>query len=315
MQRKNPFSNNDNDTHTTVQSTNQSHASSRTNITSNKDQSISKRVAYSTCCPEIGNCSPQLSFSSHNTPHMNQLAKFIMDGEWSNAISLIQHDPDCAKIWILAHQFMGSYQDSRVLPIHIALSEGNVPIEVIRVLIAAYPEGIHRVETGYKRNCVHIALKGFASDQVISYIVQLKPQSCQEQDVLGRLPLHYAISNVHAMSIVREIIHVYPEAVKSYDHDGWTPLHVACQVFSSTELIRLLLFFSPESVLMMTKRGSTPLDVAEGSRTNQKAILPILREVDDRFRKLPLLQNFQKAASKDAYKNATFYPDVTHCLV
>lgn len=258
------------------------------------------------------------SFSSATAfyaPHVNTLARFIMDKDYTNAIHFIQINPESASTRIVAHEFMGAYRNSQILPIHLALSQGDVPIELILALVNTYPESIRKTETGYRRTCLHIALKSFVCDTIISYIIQLYPDACAQQDKLGRLPIHYAISNVHDISIIREILHVYPEAVKSWDNLGWTPLHVACQTYSSPELINMLLSLYPEAVLTVTQKRSTPLDIARATEKNNKNIIvPILEKVDEAFGNVPLIQNYREAAGKRIYQNETFLTPVCHYI-
>jgi hypothetical protein len=189
-------------------------------------------------------------------------------------------------------------------------------MELVLTLMQTYPESIRKTETGYRRTCLHIALKSLVSHSILSYLIQLYPEACAQQDKLGRLPLHYAISNVHDIKIVQEILHVYPEAVKSWDNLGWSPLHVACQTFSSEELIKLLLSLYPEGVLTVTQKGSTPRDIALSTEGNFKEkILPHLEKMENEFKKLPVIQNYREAASKQNYQNTKQFPFVCHDMV
>eukprot|EP00557_Chaetoceros_sp_GSL56_P002616 CAMPEP_0176496116 /NCGR_PEP_ID=MMETSP0200_2-20121128/11026_1 /TAXON_ID=947934 /ORGANISM="Chaetoceros sp., Strain GSL56" /LENGTH=239 /DNA_ID=CAMNT_0017894055 /DNA_START=437 /DNA_END=1156 /DNA_ORIENTATION=- len=238
-----------------------------------------------------------------------------MDKDYAKAIRFIRADPDIIHTRIVAHEFMGAYRTSQVLPIHLALSQGDVPMELILALMNTYPESIRKTETGYRRTCLHIALKSFVSDKIISYLIQLYPDACAQQDKLGRLPLHYAISNVHNMSIIEEIHHVYPEGIKSWDNLGWTPLHVACQTFSSAELIRWLISQYPEAALMVTRKGSTPRDIAiSADQNNKELILPILEEVHVAFGNVPLIKNYREAAEKHVYKNSQYVTPICHYI-
>jgi hypothetical protein len=248
-------------------------------------------------------------YASHYKPHTNQLSRAIMDGEWLKAATLVRDEPSRARKTIVVYEFMGSFKTSKVLPIHLALSDPKVPIELIQILIQTYPGSLRKVESGYQRNCIHIALKGRVSNTIISYILQLAPVLCRKQDRLGRLPLHYAIHNGHSLSLTKEVIHVYPEAVKAWDNLWWSPLHVACQAEPSRELILLLLTISPEIILMTTRKGSTALDIARGSKSDRKEeILPILEDFDAMVRNLPVMQNYQEAVSKRIYSHSRFSP-------
>ncbi len=253
-----------------------------------------------------------LYYQSQPHPHVNRLCRAIMDEEWQTAMALLKNDPSRARKTVVIHQFMGSFQTSTVLPLHLALINPNVPNELIQTLIHAYPDSVRKVETGYHRNCIHIALKARVSESTISYIIQLHPFACQEQDQLGRLPLHYAIHNQNSLALIKEVIHVYPAAVKSWDNLWWSPLHVACQALPDPELILHLLQISPETILMTTRKGSTALDIARGSKAKANAsgrkygadIIPILEDFDAMVHRLPVMQNYQDAVSKCAYRNS-----------
>ena len=255
--------------------------------------------------------------TTYNSPQLNLLARWIMDGDYLNVITLIERDPERARTRIVAHDFMGGSGVSQVLPIHMALSLGvDVPMELIQTLLVAYPNSIWKTETGYKRNCAHIALKSSVPDSIISYLIQLHPKACEQQDRLGRLPLHYAISNIRSFEITHEILTKYPEAVKAWDHLGWTPLHIACQTYSSLDVFKELISRYSEAVLMTTKRGSTPLSLATNSKTNYKEfIVPILEKVDAAYRQLPLIQNYRAAVAKKIYQAHHYIPPVCHRIV
>lgn len=255
-------------------------------------------------------------YASHYKPHINQLCKAIMEGEWPKAINLLRENQSRARKTTTVHEFMNSFRTTDVLPIHLALANPNVPIGFVQALIQAYPEGIRRRESGYNRTCAHIACKSHLPSNIISYILQLFPEACQKQDKLGRLPLHYAIYNEHPFALIKEVIYVYPEAVKSWDNLWWSPLHVACQALPSRDLIHLLLSISPESILMTTRKGSTALDIARGSTSNRKEdIIPILEHFDSMVRNLPVMQNYREALSKRVYKNSFFTPKELHDVV
>ncbi|GFH55618.1 hypothetical protein CTEN210_12094 [Chaetoceros tenuissimus] len=249
-------------------------------------------------------------------PHVNALARWILDKDYLNAINLIKREPSRARTRITAHAFLGGHRDADVLPIHLLLSQADAPMDLITTLLRAYPESIHKVEKGYNRNCLHIALKSYVKDSVMSYLIQLNPNMCQQLDKLGRLPIHYAISNLHKDELIREMLHIYPESAKAFDKGGWTPLHVACQTYTSPELVEEILALNPEGILMRTNQGSTPLQVAQSSRKNRKEeILPFLQVAHDTYHNTPLIQNYRAAVAKHDYHSKHYVPRVTHKVV
>ena len=223
------------------------------------------------------------------------LKQAIIDRQWGRVESIVKENPNSTRTWGFVQCFMDSTEPSHILPIHLALSDQDTPLNIIHLLIDAYPESIFEVESRHLRNCVHVALRGMASEIVISFIIQHFPKACEHRDKLGRVALHYAIHNGCSVSLVKEIINAYPEAVKLWDNFHWCPLHIACQSSSrcSPELVMLLLVMSPDVIMKRTGRGSTPLDMARGSMSPQRnMILPILEGIHATFRDLPGIRNY-----------------------
>lgn len=77
-------------------------------------------------------------------------------------------------------------------------------------------------------------------------------------DNLGRLPLHYALSNGADPLIVNALVEKAPDACRGTDNRGWTPLHVACSVGATLPVIERILELYPEAVVFRTDKGSSP---------------------------------------------------------
>jgi ankyrin repeat protein len=91
-------------------------------------------------------------------------------------------------------------------------------------------------------------------------------------DSLGRLPLHYVLSNGANDEIVNMILGKTPTAARANDRKGWIPLHVACSVGASTRVIESLLKAYPEATLIKTNKGSSAescMDTHEGTNKNE----------------------------------------------
>jgi hypothetical protein len=229
-----------------------------------------------------------------NTRHINILTRMITDGEWRNALDFMKFNPSFSREPIMAHEFMGGYRNAEVYPIHLALSCSDVPMEFILGCVSIYPDSVRKRETGYKRNVLHIAFRSGVPDNIISYLIQLYPGAASQQDCLGRLPLHYAMSNVRSKSIIQELLNVYPEAVKSWDVSGWTPLHIAAGTYTTEEIMNLLVTMAPEMVAFKTDRGSTPLEIAlRSTKNNKDEIVPILKKTEDLVWSQPLFKSYQ----------------------
>jgi hypothetical protein len=251
--------------------------------------------------------SPYEALGYHiQTSNSTKLSAYMLERDYTRAISEIKRSPEKARNRITAHRFLGSPRDSHVLPLHLALSAADVPMQLIAALLKAYPGAIHQLESGTKRNCLHIALKSNVEESIISYLYQEYPELIKQQDELGRLPIHYALSNLHKESTIHDLLKAYPEAAKSWDKAGWSPLHVAVQTNTSSKIIQELIKINPDAVVMQTNKGRTPLDIALGNSTT-KGYEEYLQGRYDAYQKLPFIQNYRLAEKRRNHNIPSLY--------
>jgi ankyrin repeat protein len=103
-------------------------------------------------------------------------------------------------------------------PLHIACWS-NPPLEVVRVLIEAYPQGL------------------------------------KKKDVHGDTPLHIAVSNpATRIELIQMLIGAEPGAASIANREGLMPLHAACRYSpSNVEIISLLLETHPAAAKVRIK--------------------------------------------------------------
>jgi ankyrin repeat protein len=88
-------------------------------------------------------------------------------------------------------------------------------------------------------------------------LLEAYPHAALVPDSLGRLPLHYALSNGADPRIVHALLTRAPDACRGVDGKGWTPLHVACSVGAGCGVIQALVEANPDAVVFRTSKGST----------------------------------------------------------
>lgn len=242
------------------------------------------------------------TFSSINSKHETNsryLDQLIFDGKWMEAKLYITENGRCARQWRRCPQFMNNRGDSFVLPIHLAVTHGDVPMDFLESLLFAYPESIEKRESFNQRNCIHIAIKSRVPDTIISQLLRLYPLAVQCQDSFGRLPLHYAISNHRSLSLISELIALCPASIAAQDKAGWSPLHVAVDKFSAVDIVELFLMKSMALITLTTKTGKTPLDIAqESDEETNTAIMKILLRARKTVELLPIVENFRNAEKR-----------------
>jgi hypothetical protein len=224
------------------------------------------------------------------------LHELMYDSRWNDATDYVNQNGRLASKYRRYPQFMNNKEDSFVLPIHVALTKADVTIEFIEALIFAYPNSLKKRESSQHKNCLHIAIKSRVPDNIILYLIRAYPEGGKLQDLMGRIPLHYSISNLRSLSLISTLIAVCPRSIRAQDKMGWSPLHVAADTLSSLDVIKLLSSESQETIFLTTMRGRTPLVVAkESDSKNKQEIVDFLQNAQKKLESLPVFKNFRNA--------------------
>ena len=108
-------------------------------------------------------------------------------------------------------------------------------------------------------------------------LVDHYPDASIEQDIIGRVPLHYALSNGASFEIVTLLLGAarnvagrdgYRILCSVADFNGWLPIHVACFMGASPEVLQLIVEAYPDGVDVKTKKASTPRGLLKGISMN-----------------------------------------------
>mgnify|MGYP006204156521 CR=1 FL=1 len=97
----------------------------------------------------------------------------------------------------------------------------------------------------------------YGHPQVVRLLLEACAKGSVEPDALGRLPLHYALSNGAQDDVVQLLLDTTPNAARGTDRRGWLPLHVACSVGASTKVIVMILQAYPEGAITLTNKGTS----------------------------------------------------------
>lgn len=228
------------------------------------------------------------------------LQEMIAEREWERAIRVLRVKPCFAKKKVTVPSFLNEWKGTAAIyPIHQACASPTVPLSVLDALLFAYPKGLRKKESVMKRNCLHIALRAGASEDVISYLIERCPTLACEQDSQGRIPLHYACSNSSSIAIIRKLVNVCPRSICATDIRGWTSLHVAVSKVVDPEVPRFLVSVCPDAVAIQTRAGSTPVKILYWCPTKNSPIyLSILQEVERDYFNCPVLDNYYQKSIK-----------------
>lgn len=142
-------------------------------------------------------------------------------------------------------------------------------IEVLEVLLNAYPSATAVVAKGKNGTLLHCAIKGDRFDN-FDYLYERYPKAIATPDEEGYLPLHYAAMN-GSFDLFQEIYNLYPDAVfvKSKDEQK-LPLHLLMEDVvngvvpdsDDDDIFRLLLKAYPQSCVIPDAAGNIPVKLS-----------------------------------------------------
>ena len=208
--------------------------------------------------------------------------------QWNMVQLESKRDPLALRVKVKVNDFYPDQdkkkQQTKVLPIHQAVKYG-APVKTLELLHHIYSDDCEKHESPHNRLALHIACIFSSSHKysldMITILLQHNRQAISEQDVLGRLPIHYAIKHFATYDVIIKLINEYPKSLLVADTNGWLPIHVACYVAASSasqasrndwvDIIKLLLCTTPSTVHMKTTKGNTVLQFAKASK--QSAVI------------------------------------------
>jgi hypothetical protein len=237
----------------------------------------------------------------------SELALALTELNWTRARHLLTslNGRKLAALWSTRNGFFDGAKDAHVLPLHQATAVVGVPLDLVHLLLQAYPAAVQAVESSYRRLPLHCACRTTADPALIqmllmadadyisvensSAVKQQLVSACLQPDELGRLPLHYALSNGAVPETIEHLLGAGAAAAQGEDGRGWTPLHVAASVGCSLAVMQQIYSAYPPAVLQRTILGSTPLQCLN------KTVL--LREQLKEFLKEAMAKEYGKASA------------------
>jgi len=163
-------------------------------------------------------------------------------------------------------------EGSAYLPLHCYLRrKSNIDIEVVKMMVAAYPDALIILNDKIDCTPLHIALHH--SDvgdfyDVVRFIFESNPSSLQLHNFHGDSPLHIACSNeTMNPKTIRLLLGVWPKSSRQRGHSFCLPVHLLCcnngsDDDASLEILTLLVDSFPEAVQEVDGEGNLPVHLA-----------------------------------------------------
>ena len=145
------------------------------------------------------------------------------------------------------------------LPLHYAALRG-APVEVVRALMDAYPEGARKTDD---EGC--LPLHFAATVEVVRALLDANPEGAGMADEDGRLPLHVAAARRAPVEVIRALLDAYPEGARKTDDYGNLPLHFAAAYGAPVDVVRMLVDAYPGAANIEDNKGRTPGQLTDPS--------------------------------------------------
>lgn len=208
---------------------------------------------------------------------MKTLFNYILDQQWKDVMSLLQTNPEHAKVW--SKMSFGDVE-CRLLPLHAACCR-EPPVEVVDRLASVFPKALTSGDSVSRRLPIHLACLKSAQLDVVEALLAARPETAKTTSRHGRTPLHYACGGGASVDVVAALLKRFPEGAARRDANGWTPLHTACVQGARATVCAALLDAHPDAVATRSENGNTPEEclrsVPDGE--NKRRIVSALRAV------------------------------------
>jgi ankyrin repeat protein len=167
-------------------------------------------------------------------------------------------------------------------PLHIACRIENVTLEIVQLLVDAFPESLcHEENKGYIP--LHLLCLNKNLDEEVRWdILKLLMGRCLEPvrhaATESNLPIHIAAAN-QSPEFCRLLIEAYSESERKTNDNGQLPFHYACRC-NTVATAKYLYQLYPESISVANNRGRYPIHWAIAGlkrRSNPKDGIEVMR--------------------------------------
>jgi hypothetical protein len=173
---------------------------------------------------------------------LGAVSRLIEERRWESVGKVVKEEPACASRWIYGMDNTIAEQSIwKRLPLHVACAHG-APVEILHLLVEAYPDGISTVDPQAGRLPLHWLVTRKCSVPQVDYLLHRFPEGSKKLDWAGRLPIHIAVSASDVtFDVVEAMIEHDPPSTTIPDRYDKTALEYAKATFGSGHMITELL--------------------------------------------------------------------------
>lgn len=211
-------------------------------------------------------------------------------------------EPSLDIVAFLVEQWHGSLtvrNDNWLIPLHVAILRGKPGLlfrpcsEMIRYLAERCPASLEVPGGKNGSNALHFAAANHLEGEVISMLTEVCPDSIQQTNSKGDLPLHVAARHSCQLGTIQALVQAWPASVMEANrYDGCLPLHLELHDHNGVyevqqDVATYLVEQYPECLTTADGAGLIPIQLATKDRFyNTERREEVLYQLIDQ--KLPL---------------------------
>jgi ankyrin repeat protein len=194
------------------------------------------------------------------------------------------HNAALDNVELLLHEFNGAIceQDNQGrLPLHAACTNVRVNVELLDLLITAYPPALKTFDKSGTLP-LHLAIQRKLPEDLILFLIEKEEGAVRTKEASTLMyPLHMAAKTGASPKLLERLIQIYPKAIDAVDKGGNTVFHVACtyRQLNLEFAEQLLDTCSYETIRMTNQNGMLPLHLA----VQHRAKMPVLQLLIDHY--------------------------------
>jgi hypothetical protein len=214
-----------------------------------------------------------INHNSYHTPIKRGNITKIDDDEDPTIFYALRDVETLEHLLLLSPASAWSQNRSGCRPLHAACQISDVHIDVIAILIFAFPEGASTKNIGGKFP-LHFAAANISDVGIFREVYKSFPKAITEKETKNySKPLHYACAFQAPLQIIQFLIKNHREAIEQKDRSGNLPLHLSLVYDSPEDVCIFLLDSYPNAITERDRKGRMSIHIAMQSTTITSFVL------------------------------------------
>jgi hypothetical protein len=159
----------------------------------------------------------------------HSFSSLVATKDWESIKVAVAIHPPLASKWIFGIEDTSASIYKRLL-LHCACVYGG-PIDLISTLIKFNPSSVETIDPTDMSTSLSLACFANASLEVIRLLIKAYPKAIDMVNVYGQVPLHVAVLSKAPYSTIELLVEENPNLVLLKDNDGETPINYAKTVY------------------------------------------------------------------------------------